>query len=65
MTGRDRDKPTPRVQFVPRAYFEAEFGPLDSHGHAEDIAPTVDKTPAFLAWPQLLDDDQKGGEAGR
>lgn len=51
------------VQRIPRAYYEAEFGPLDSHDHAESIAPAVEKTPAFMVWPQLLD-DADGGEAG-
>lgn len=51
------------VQRVSRAYFKAEFGPLDSHDHAERIAPAVEKTPAFMVWPQLLD-DADGGEAG-
>ena len=51
------------VQRVARDYYEAEFGPLDSHEHAENIAPPVEKTPAFLAWPELLD-EADGGEAG-
>lgn len=49
-------RPDP-VQRVSRAYFEAEFGPLDSPEHLAEVAPTVEKTPAFLVWPQLLDDE--------
>lgn len=56
------DQQPPAVHRVPRAYFEAEFGPIDSHEHTAEIAPTVQKTPAFLVWPELLDtpegDDQ-------
>lgn len=54
----------PPVQRVSRAYFEAEFGPIDSTEHTAEIGPTVEKTPAFLVWPELLLDDPEGGEAG-
>lgn len=36
------------VQRVSRAYFEAEFGPLDSTEHHAEIAPRRELTPAFL-----------------
>lgn len=47
---------TDPVQFIPRAYFEAEFGPLDSREHTADIGPRRAQTPAFLAFPELFDD---------
>lgn len=47
---------TDRVQRMSLAYYEAEFGPLDSTEHAPELGPRVELTPAFLAFPQLLDD---------
>lgn len=41
MTGQNH----PRVQLVSRAYFEAEFGPVE---HRAEIGPVRESTPAFL-----------------
>lgn len=54
MTGPDRHEP---VRLLSLAYYEAEFGPIDSQEHTSAIGPTVERTPAFLVWPQLLDDE--------
>lgn len=43
------------VQRMPRAYFEAEFGPLDSTEHQAEIAPVRPLTPAFLAFDDGAD----------
>lgn len=50
------------VQRVPIAYFEAEFGPINGREHSEEIAPRVQKTPAFLVWPELLDDQPEADQ---
>ena len=52
------------VRIMPRAYFEAEFGSLDSRDHEAVLSPTRVKTPAFLVWPGTLDGEAEGGEAG-
>lgn len=38
------------VQRMSRAYFEAEFGPIDGREHEAEMAPVRPLTPAFLAF---------------
>ncbi len=43
------------VQRMSRAYFEAEFGPIEGREHEETMAPAVRKTPAFLVFDDGAD----------
>jgi hypothetical protein len=40
-----------------RAYYEAEFGPLDGTEHTPVLGPRVEGAPAFLVFPDLLGDE--------
>lgn len=44
------------IQRIPRAYFEAEFGPVAAAEHEAVIGRIRTKTPAFLVWPEELFD---------
>lgn len=37
------------VTMMPKEYYAAEFGSLDTHEHTSEIGPTVGRTSAFLA----------------